>query len=129
MPDGITIRREIGGVRPLAIASRAGCNCLGNLYLQRDENGKIMPAVVFGAAVKIFEMYLKHLSGKRGGYSLEGLRMDKDVIDVISALTGTITKRRMTLQLAVIGLRTHKLPRKSSRDWLKIVNDLMPELE
>lgn len=129
MADGIAIRREIGGMRPMDVASRPGCDCLGGLYFQRDENGKIMPAAVFGAAVKTFEMYVKHLNGKRGGYSLEGLRMDKDVIDVISALTGTITKRRMTLQLAVIGLRTHKLPRKSSRDWLKIVNDLMPELE
>ena len=126
---GITIRKETGGVRPLASGSRPGCNCLGNLYLERDENGKITPTVAFGASVKIFEMYLKNLNGKRGGYSLVDLRMDKDVIDVISALTGTITQRKMASQLAVIGLRTHKLPRKSVRDWMKIINDLMPELE
>lgn len=74
-------------------------------------------------------MYVKCLDGKHGGYSLADLRADKDVIDVISTLTATMTKRTMSLQLAVISMRTRKLPYKPSREWRKIVNELMPELE
>ena len=106
-----------------------GCSCLGHLYLERDNDQKVSVNAAFGAAVKIVSMYVKHLAGKHGGYSLVDLRTDKDVIDVISTLTTTMIKRTMSLQLAVISMRTRKLPYKPSRDWRRIVNELMLELE
>jgi len=106
-----------------------GHTCLGHLYLERDENQKITADMAFGAFVKVVQSYLKHLAGKRGGYSLESLRTEKDVIDVISTLTGSMTSRTMVLQLAVIGRRSSKLPKIPLKDWRKIISDLMPELE
>lgn len=129
MDTGIIIQKETGGVRRLPVAYQPGYTCLGHLYLQRDVKGRITPEVAFGAFVKVVQGYLKHLDGKRGGYSLESLRTEKDVIDVISTLTGSVTNRTMVLQLTVLGRRSNKLPQKPVGYWRKIVGDLMPELE
>ncbi len=121
--------RVVGRHRVPPVHHAPGNTALGHLYLKRDENEKIMADTAFGVFVRIVQGYLKHLDGKHGGYSLESLRTEKDVIDVISTLTPGTTNRRMSLQLSVLGRRSNKLPQKPPSYWRKIVSDLMPELE
>ncbi len=129
MPKPLKKLRVIGKHRAPPVHHVPGQTALGHLYLERDESEKITADTAFGVFVRIVQGYLKHLDGKRGGHSLESLRTEKDVIDVISTLTPGTTNRRMSLQLSVIGRRSNKLPTLPLKDWRKIVSDLMPELE